>query len=137
VSKTSSGPIELTGVDGNNTPTTLTLEPGVNFGSLQTVFDGTRTALVATSTDAPGQLDALLDWLDEDEDRWATLHGDAIVQVPDRDPITVITDGAAAPQQSDDNNDSVIRWIAGGALVAVAIVVAIIVLRNRRREPGS
>ncbi|PXW30064.1 UNVERIFIED_CONTAM: hypothetical protein DES50_109172 [Williamsia faeni] len=137
VSKTSSGPIELSGVDGNNTPTTLTLEPGVNFGSLQTVFDGTRTALVATSTDAPGQLDALLDWLDEDKDRWATLHGDAIVQVPDRDPITVITDGAAAPQQSDDNNDSVIRWIAGGVLVAIGIVVAIIVLRNRRREPGS
>lgn len=137
VSKTTSGPIELTGVDGNNTQTVITLEPGVKFGSLQTVVDGTRSVLVATSTDAPGQLDTLLNWLDEDDQRWVTLNGNALVQVPDRDPITVITDAQSTPQQSEDNNDSVIRWTGVGVLAAIVVVVAAIVLRNRRREPGS
>ncbi|HEY9312737.1 hypothetical protein [Williamsia sp.] len=137
VSKPASGPIMLTGVDGNNTETSLTLDPDVNFGSLQTVYDGERTMLVATSTDVPAQLDRLLNWLDEDEARWVTVNGDALVQAADRDPITVITDSATPQQQSDDNNDSAVRWIAAGVLVVIAIVVAIIVLRSRRREPGS
>jgi hypothetical protein len=137
VSKTGNNPINLAGVDGNGEPTTLTLDPAVNFGSLQTVVDGKRTVLVATSTGAPGQLDALLDWLGDDDERWVRLNGNALVAVPDRDPVTLSVDINKQAASSDDDDRSLIRWIGAGVLVAIAIGAAIVVIRSRRREPGS
>ena len=138
VSKSGSNPIDLAGVDGNGDETTLTLDPAVDFGSLQTVVDGERTVMVATSTGAPGQLDALLGWLGADMDRWVRLNGNALVAVPDRDPVALTVDIASTSVASDTEDDrSLIRWVGAGVLVAIALVVAVIVIRSRRREPGS
>jgi hypothetical protein len=139
VSTTAEGPIDVEGVDSSGEKTTLTLDPAVTFGSLQTVFDGDRTVLVATSTGAAGQLDSLLRWLDADEERWVTLNGNALIAVADRDPIAMITDTTASQQSTseDDGNRQLIRWIGVGVLVAIALGVGILILRSRRREPGS
>jgi hypothetical protein len=93
---------------------------------------------VATSTGAPGQLDSLLNWLGADDERWVRLNGNALVAVPDRDPVALSIDMDAPTTSSDDSEDrSLIRWIGGGVLVAIAIGVAVVVIRSRRREPGS
>ena len=73
----------------DNKPTTLTLDPAVQFGSLQTVFDGKRTLLIATSNGAPQQLDELLRWLGGGAGRWSGLDGKAIISVPGQAPVTV------------------------------------------------
>lgn len=138
VNASGNGPVDIAGIDGNGEKTTLTLDPAVDFGSLQTVYDGERTLLVATSTGAAEELDALLGWLDADEERWATLNGNALVQVPDRDPITISTDNASLQKAAgDDTNRALIRWIGVGVLVAIALGVGFLILRSRRREPGS
>lgn len=138
VSTSGGGPIDIAGVDGNGVKTTLTLDPAVTFGSLQTVYDGERTVLVATSTGAAGELDSLLEWLDADDERWVTLNGNALVQVPDRDPIAISTDNASLQTKTgDETNRSLIRWIGVGVLVAIALGVGFLILRSRRREPGS
>jgi hypothetical protein len=137
ISMSGNNPIDLAGVDGSGEQTTLTLDPTVDFGSLQTVYDGKRTVLVATSTGAPEQLDALLGWLGADDDRWVRLNGNALVAVPDRDPVTLSV-GIDTPAASPDADDrSLIRWIGAGVLVVLVIGVALVVLRSRRREPGS
>ena len=51
------------GVDSSGKPTSLTLGAPITFASLQTVFDGQRSVLVATSNGAPAQLDELLNSL--------------------------------------------------------------------------
>lgn len=138
VSTTAGGPIDIEGVDSSGEKTTLTLDPAVAFGSLQTVRDGDRTVLVASSTGAAGQLDSLLRWLEADEERWITLNGNALIAVPDRDPIAMITDADSQQSTSgDDDNKQLVRWIGAGVLVAIALGVGFLILRSRRREPGS
>ncbi|WP_237341855.1 hypothetical protein [Williamsia soli] len=139
VSTTAGGPIDIEGVDSSGGKTTLTLDPAVPFGSLQTVRDGGRTVLVASSTGTAGQLDSLLRWLEADEERWITLNGNALIAVPDQDPIAMISDAANSPQSTsgDDDNKQLIRWIGVGVLVAIALGVGFLILRSRRREPGS
>ena len=70
--------------------TTLTLDPEIKFGSLQTVFDGQRSLLIATSNGASSQLDALLQWLDADSQRWSQLRGNAEVAIVGREPASVL-----------------------------------------------
>ncbi len=83
-------PMTLNVLDDDGNPTTLTLDPAIQFGSLQTVFDGNRSVLVATSNGgAVDQLDELLRWLGADEQRWSALDGIGLVSVPGRDPVTV------------------------------------------------
>ncbi|MCZ4552789.1 hypothetical protein [Gordonia rubripertincta] len=138
VSTTAGGPIDIEGVESSGEKTTLTLDPAVAFGSLQTVRDGDRTVLVASSTGAAGQLDSLLRWLEADEERWITLNGNALIAVPDRDPIAMITDADSQQSTSgDDDNKQLVRWIGAGVLVAIALGVGFLILRSRRREPGS
>jgi hypothetical protein len=82
------GKVAIAGVDAGQQPVTLTLDPAKGFGSLQTVFDGQRTVLIATSTGGPGQLDDLLRYLGAQPGRWPGLDGRAIVSVPGVEPIT-------------------------------------------------
>jgi hypothetical protein len=88
VSRPASGTFAVRGVDGNDEPTTLTLDPQVRFGSLQVVLDRGRTLLVATSTGDPSLLDAALRWLAADPRHWATVNGNALIALPGRDPAT-------------------------------------------------
>ena len=91
-----SGELKVAGIDGPTDETTLTLDPGQRFGSLQVVLDGQRTLLIATSNGAPAQLDGLLAWLDSTRCRWSRLTGTAVLAPRGGDPVMI---GADEPQQ--------------------------------------
>lgn len=130
-------PTTLNVVDDDGNPTTLTLQPGVRFGSLQVVFDGKRSILVATSNGgAVDQLDRLLSWLDGDLTRWPSLNGIGVVSIADRDPVTVpggvgVDDTAAAPHRDSPRW----WWWAGGGLAAASAAAATWLLVRSRRNP--
>ncbi|HEX5145299.1 MAG TPA: hypothetical protein VFW21_15655 [Mycobacterium sp.] len=128
-------PTTLSVVDDNGNPTTLTLEPQLKFGSLQTIFDGKRSVLVATSSNgAAGQLDALLGWLAADKHRWSTLNGLGIVSVPGREPVTV-PGGATSSAAAVSHESPQWWWWAGGGLAVIVAVGALwLTLRSRRRS---
>lgn len=118
---------------GGGDPTTLTLDPGLRFGSLQTVFDGSRTVVVATSNGAAAQLDSLLDYLDADPRRWADLDGDALIATADREPVTFDAATPEADRQLVASGTNPTAWVAIGAGLAAAVaLLAWLVLRRRR-----
>jgi hypothetical protein len=130
--------------------TTLSLDPGVQFGSLQTVFDGRRTLLVATSNGAPAQLDELLGWLNSDRSRWSQLRGSAIVAMAGRAPALVAgrtpvsVYGPVAPTPDEAAASAVGRyhydrawWVAAGVVGLAAAGVAVIVLTSRASREKS
>lgn len=130
--------LTVAGADGDGQPVTLRLTPAVEFGSLQTVFDGERALVVATSNGAPQELDRLLRWLDEDPQRWPSLTGSAVISVPGHSPVTV---PVAAEPQSQDRGDGgggrVLGWVGAGVVAAGLIAAAALLLRRRRARPGS
>ena len=140
VTANADGELTVENARGTGEAGTLTITPAPAFGSLQTTYDGNRTVLVATSDNAPGELDRLLDWLSADVDRWSRLTGDAVIAVPGEPPASVSSgaggqDVAAAPA---DTGGSGSRWVlvAAGVAVAVLAVGLILLLRSRsRRRP--
>lgn len=122
--------------------TTLTLDPALRFGSLQTVYDDGRSMLVATSNDAPEQVDALLSWLGENVQRWSGLDGTAVIATADRQPVVY---GATQSEEQDTDESSApnagLPWWAWAAIalaaVSVVLAVAVIVARARRKSPTS
>ena len=131
--------------DGEETTdTTLSLDPEIQFGSLQTVFDGQRSLLIATSNGAAGQLDELLRWLTSDPRRWSGLRGNAVVAVAGREPEVLFDDTAfsvygppssTTAQDSSDGGNGLPPW---WALVGVGGVVAVGIIAFRmgtRRSP--
>lgn len=131
------GQLSVQSVDGTGESGTLALDPALEFGSLQTVRDGQRTLLVATSNGGSGQLDALLGWLGGDVNRWSRLAGTAVIGTPLQDPVMV---NSTLPQSesSPTATSSSTPWIIGaGVIVAVAIGAGSILLRRRRRTPGA
>ncbi|WP_243841388.1 cellulose biosynthesis cyclic di-GMP-binding regulatory protein BcsB [Mycobacterium sp. DL592] len=133
------GRLSLEGLDSAGEPTTLTLDPAIMFGSLQTVFDGQRSILVATSSGAPEQLDELLRWLSSDPRRWSRLTGTALVATPGHSPVTVGPQpGIAEPAPAGTEDRKTWAWALGGGIVAVAAVgTALILVRSRRGESGG
>ena len=115
-------PMTLNVLDDDGNHTTLTLEPALKFGSLQTFYDGKRSVLVATSNGgAVDQLDELLRWLSADAQRWSALDGVGLVSVPGRDPV--IVPGGVGSSSTPDSGSAdtefaamvvVGRWRAGG-----------------------
>lgn len=118
---------------GGGDPATLSLDPTTPFASLQVGRSGNRTVLFATSEDAPEQLDSLLGWLDGDARRWAALEGDAVISLPDRDPVSVDTQAAAPPDAADDSGANPVWWIAAGVGVVIGASVAALTIHRRRR----
>ncbi|MET0475906.1 MAG: hypothetical protein ABW001_14835 [Mycobacterium sp.] len=138
VSANDSGELKVVGVDGPTDETTLTLDPGQRFGSLQTVFDGKRALLVATSNGAPGRLDALLAWLDSAPNRWSRLSGDAILAPAGREPVAIGVAAAQEPEAVAERRDHLPYWFSGAGLAAIVVVgAAMIWWHRRRRTPGS
>ncbi|MCH9729088.1 MAG: cellulose biosynthesis cyclic di-GMP-binding regulatory protein BcsB [Actinomycetia bacterium] len=140
------GRLVLVGFDTGDEETTLINDPGIQFGSLQTVFDGKRSLLIATSNGAAGQLDELLGWLSSDPARWSGLRGPAVVAVagrqpeliPDRTSISVYgPPTSSGSQESSDSSEGTSPW---WAMVGVggAIAVGIIAFRmGTRRSPSA
>ncbi|MCP9275400.1 hypothetical protein [Mycolicibacterium arenosum] len=111
----------------------VTLDPDLPIGSLQTVRTGDRTVLVATSNEAPAQLDSLLTWLNDDPRRWQRLSGAAVLSAPDREPFTVPAAPQAASTPSTQQDDSLDCWLVGaGVLIAAVAVGGLAWLRGRR-----
>jgi len=137
------GRITLEGPDpGDDPQTTLTLDPAVRFGSLQTVFDGQRSLLIATSNGAPAQLDELLRWLSSDPKRWSQLRGNALVAFPGRPPASVMgrmPPSVGGPVMSDsgqglaEGHTSPTAWWIAGCVVAAAAGGAVGIALSARR----
>ena len=129
------GEVRLVDPDGGDAQT-LTLVPEVAFGSLQVVYDADaqRSLVVATSTGDPARLDGLLDWLNEDPQRWARLTGDAVLAVAGRAPVMVSAGAAAAPAAADDEGSATLWLAAGAAGVGLVTAAAVLLLRRRRRN---
>jgi hypothetical protein len=138
VNANGSGELKVAGIDGPTEVTTLTLDPGQRFGSLQVVLDGTRTVLVATSNGAPEQLDGLLAWLDADPVRWSRLNGTAVLAPTGSDPVTVGADEPRQPVASADDGHGLPYWWVGAGIVAVvAVGGGLIWWRTRQKTPSG
>jgi hypothetical protein len=133
--------IDSGAVDNNRAdekPITLTLDPELRYGSLQSFFDGRRSLLVATSNAAPGQLDELLRWLAADARRWPRLEGVALVSAPGRAPVTIRPQAGIAEATATSGGSSAAGWVAGG-IAAVALLGSAFIFwrRSRRIDPGA
>ncbi|AKK26268.1 hypothetical protein AB431_05685 [Mycobacterium sp. EPa45] len=135
----------------NDGPTVLNLDPGIQFGSLQTVYDGHRSLLIATSNGAPQQLDELLGWLSSDRSRWPQLRGTAIVAIPGRAPALVAgrtpMSAYGPPAEAPDQAASPAGryrydpawWVAAGVvgLAAAGVLAIILTARGPRDNSGG
>jgi hypothetical protein len=134
VTADSNGDITVKDADGTDQEGKLRLDPALHFGSLQTTYDGNRTVLVATSNNAPEQLDELLGWLDSNVDHWSRLIGNALIATPGHAPVMVGT-AKQQPQVVVESKDLSVPWWsigAGIAAVGIALAAGLIILRNRR-----
>jgi hypothetical protein len=111
----------------------LTLDPAKPFASLQAGRIGNRSVLFATSENAPDQLDALIDWLDGDERRWAELEGTAVLSLPGSDPVTVDAEAAAPPAAAQERGTNPVWWIAAGVGVVIGASLVALAIHRRRR----
>lgn len=133
VAGTPDGEITVENADGTGESGSLSVSPGLHFGSLQTVYDGRRTVVVATSNHSPDQLDLLLRWLDSNVEQWSRLNGDALIAVPNRSPVVVSTESQREPEVRKAEGQPNLIWTAAGVTgVLVAAGAALIVLRGRR-----
>ncbi|WP_231376694.1 hypothetical protein [Mycobacterium sp. 141] len=133
VSVDSQDMITVENADDSGTSSTLTLDPTIGFGSLQTLYSGGRTLLVATSTNTPDELDRLLGWLNGDTARWSGLTGNALIAVADRDPIQVNAE-TAQPESVTASSGRKALYLGIGAVVVVmaALGAGAIAWRGRR-----
>ncbi len=121
----------------DNKPTTLTLDPAVQFGSLQTVFDGKRTLLIATSNGAPAaarRVVGVARWR-----RWTLVgsgwqgdHLGAGTGAGDRSERTHRARGPAGRRRQRRSESSWAWWVAGGVVAAAALGALAILLSARR-----
>lgn len=138
VADNSDGELTVQTVGGDGEPTTLTLDPALRSGSLQTTYQNGRTVLIATSNNAPEQLDALLGWLGADADRWSALTGAAVLAAPGQDPVSVTAGAQEQPAAVPEQTRPWWLWVAGAAAIVLAgAVLAVIVLRRRRTSAQS
>jgi hypothetical protein len=134
VAADSNGDIAVKDADGTDQEGKLRLEPSLRFGSLQTTYDGNRTVVIATSNDAPDQLDDLLVWLDSDAEHWSRLTGNALIAAPGHVPVVV----GSAPQQHpavvESKDLSVPLWSIGAGIATVVVVAGGLIILRRRRS---
>lgn len=133
------GRINVKGFDGDGKFITLTLEPAMKVGSLQVVFDGQRTVLIATSSGSAAQLDELLKWLSSDSNRWPGLNGRAIIAVAGQTPVAIPIPETELPTEetapkSDKGGGFGVVWLAAGGVVAAAVVGALLILLKTWRK---
>ena len=130
--------ITVEGRDTAGEPITLTLNPAMPFGSLQTVFDGQRSMLIATSNGAPAQLDELLRWLSAKKERWFALDGREVISFPGSEPVAFpILPPTSRHNQKPSNarhGYKWVWWVAAGSVAAAAVGALVILLRARRRR---
>lgn len=123
---------------GSDAPAETVQLPGQRLGSVQTLWDGSRTLVVATSTGDAAAVDRILAWLKADPARWYGLTGDAVVQTGDREPVTLTAPGAEQAASGDDGGgEHRDLLIAGAVLLALGVVAALGVVLGRLRRGGG
>jgi hypothetical protein len=138
--------LTLVGLTSDDQESTLALDPGMRFGSLQTVVDGQRSLLVATSTGAPAQLDGLLQWLNSDPRGWSRLRGNVVVAIEGREP-QLVPDRAlpnvygppasSASTTAQGPNRNAMLGLGLAVIVAVAVGGTAYWLGTRRRRKDA
>jgi hypothetical protein len=128
--------VTLQAADELGAPTTLTLDPTLRYGSLQTFFEGGRSVLVATSNSAPAELDELLRWLGADGRRWPRLDGTVLVSAPGRQPVTVRPQ-SGAPDPATEPGDTENVWWAVAGVTAAALIGYAFIWRQSRDVPSE
>lgn len=135
------GRLTIGTLDAGGTFTELTLDPAIKWGSLQTLFDGRRSVLIATSNGAPAQLDELLRWLNDKSGRWGDLDGRAAISVPGNPgPLTVPNRRSDLPDSdAASSGQGFEKWIwrVAGAIAAIALAGALWILWRTYRSRGS
>lgn len=133
------GLLTLEGVDGAGERTSLTLDPAQRFATLQAVHDGTRSVLIATSNQAPEELDALLSWLGQDMQRWSRLDGTALIATPGREPVLVAAGGQSPPAAPEPGAGGSPQLLGIGAVSAVLLAGAatIVIYRRAKRSRAT
>lgn len=136
------GHITVAGIDPDGKSVKLTLEPAMKVGSLQTVFDGQRSVLIATSNGSAAQLDELLRWLSSDPDRWPGLNGRAIISLQGQPPVAIPIPQSELPSETEpatgpSSGFGMVWKIAAGVVAAAVVGAALILLRVRRRRPKA
>jgi len=124
--------VTLQATDESGAPTTLTLNPTLRYGSLQTFFEGGRSVLVATSNAAPGELDELLRWLGADGRRWPRLDGTVLIAAPGRQPVTVRPQSGTSDTATEPGDTENVWWAVAGVTAAALIGYAFIWRQSRR-----
>ncbi|MFD6856168.1 hypothetical protein ACFWB0_14160 [Rhodococcus sp. NPDC060086] len=126
---------EVVGAGGVST--SLTFGTNVTYASLQVIRDHGRTLLVATSTDAPAELDRTLSWLAAEPDRWPELAGHVLFTAEGRDPVALVDPRGDVLVPTEEGVSTTVRWIliGTGALVAAGIVAAVVLVALRRTRP--
>ena len=94
--------------------------------------------LVATSNNAPEQLDALLGWLGQDVQRWSSLDGTALIGAPGHEPVLVFT-GQSAPATSavPESRPTVLLGIGAVLVALLGVAAGIVIYRRARRSKGK
>lgn len=132
------GQINVKGFDGDGKFTSLTLEPAMKVGSLQVVFDGLRSVLIATSSGSAAQLDELLGWLAGDPNRWPGLSGRAIISVAGQTPVAIPIPESELLSQKEPATPAKsgfgLVWMIAGAVVVAAVIGALLILLKVRRR---
>lgn len=133
------GRVTLDGYLDSGESTSLTLDPELKYGAVEAFQDGRRSLLVATSNNAPEQLDALLRWMSEDPRRWSRLDGTAVIAAPGRDPVVVRPQpGASGPASVTATGAKSAATLAAAVVVGAALIgTGLILLRARRRTTGG
>ncbi|MCV7150496.1 hypothetical protein H7I57_04195 [Mycobacterium pyrenivorans] len=129
------GELTVERADAPGETTTLRLDPVLGFGSLQVVHDGRRSMLIATSTGASEQLDALLVWLGQNPQRWSNVDGTALIGAPGRQPVVVDTTADVETGAQAETSTGRPWWVWAAVAVAASLVVlaiGFVVLRARR-----
>ncbi len=133
---TTAGGLDVAGVDAQPAVTNEPLGP---IGSLQVVAGDadSATTLVATSTAAPGLLDAALNWLNADPARWNSLRGSAMLMAKDAAPVFFTSPPATAASTGRSTGATI--GVGVGLVVVLGLLgLAFWWLRHRRRpEPAS
>lgn len=130
--------VKVVNTAGGGTTSSVTLNPGIRFGALEVTRDNDRSVLVATSTNDPTDLDALLRWLSGGS-RWSGLDGDAVLQVAGHEPLTVASNEVSPTEPASEQGSwwTVAAVLIGAVVLAGLVAFVSILVRRRRRRPRT
>lgn len=128
--------------ESTESESSLTVDPGVPYASLQvTSTENNKALLVASSTGEAGQLDALLGWLDADPSRWFGRSGDILFAAPGIAPVSLSSGNLAGDSTVESTEASgsgvdrlsvTLLGIAGAVFLVALVGAVVLVVRSRR-----